>query len=201
MKKNNTVGYEAFAKSEVNLARGKARGLVGKYGFTTEDIPDLEQELLLAIHCKRDAMAKLSDTKATWRTITSRILDNHIRDIIDDLKRDKRCINTRLESLDDNLPDTGEADDSLNYADILDEDLALARRGRKPIQQEEELRLALSLKLAILSDSQRNICALLMDGFNVSEIAESLGIGRTTLCREIKRMRKLFYENGLHEYL
>ena len=59
-----TVGYEAFAKWEIELAEGKARGLVGKYGFTCEDAKDIEQELLLQIHITRKAGDSWSEVTA-----------------------------------------------------------------------------------------------------------------------------------------
>ena len=37
---------EAFAAWEKDLAIGKAKGLIGKYGFTAEDLADIKQELL-----------------------------------------------------------------------------------------------------------------------------------------------------------
>lgn len=199
MKKQNKVGYEAFAAWEVHMAQRKAYGLVGKYGLTREDIPDLEQELLLEIYLKRGASETWRSITASEKTVTSRILDNRIRDIIDAIKTDKRFINHHTESLSKEIATVD--DGTLTYEDILGDDAALSRKGKRPVSHEEELRLVLSMKLGVLSSSQKKICSLLMQGFNVSEIAKSLGIRRSALYREIERMRQLFYENGLHDYL
>lgn len=94
-----TVGYEAFAKWEIELAEGKARGLVGKYGFTCEDAKDIEQELLLQIHITRKAGDSWSEVTASKRTVLSRILDNRVRNIIRDSRREKRKGNSELDSI------------------------------------------------------------------------------------------------------
>jgi RNA polymerase sigma-70 factor (ECF subfamily) len=200
MHKNIKIGYDAFSLWEIKMAQGKARGLIGKHGFTCDDIPDLEQELLLEIYLKRDARDNWSSIEASQKTVTSRILDNRIRDILDTLQTDKRGIHNYTESISKEIKNNNE-EGTLTYEDVLGEDCSLSRRGKKPLLQEEELRFVMSMKLAKLNKSQRKICELLMNGLNISEAAKSLGIQRTTLCREIKRMRKLFYENGLHEYL
>lgn len=200
MKKNIKVGYDAFASWEVRMAHGKARGLIGKYGFTHNDIPDLEQELLLAIHLKRNAMDSWSSREASQKTVTSRILDNRIRDILDTLQTDKRGGHSHTVSLSERIPNT-DGDVPVTYEDVLGDDSSLSRKGRRPILHEDELRFVMSLKLERLTDSQRKICELLMNGFTISEVAKSLGIRRTTLYSEVKRMRELFYEDGLHEYL
>ena len=200
MEKKKTVGYEAFEAWEVRMAHGKARGLIGKHGFTYEDLPDLEQELLLEIYLKRGTRDTWTHIEASQKTVLNRILDNRIRDIIDAIRTDKRRIQTLSKSLSQEIH-ASEDEGSLNYEDVLSEDRTPTRIGKKPFAEEEELRSVLSAKLANLSDSQKTICTLLMRGTSVSEAAESLGMKRTTLYRELERMRKLFYKEGLHEYL
>ena len=53
-----------------------------------------------------------------------------------------------------------------------------------------------------LTPHQRRLCELLIQhGFNVKEVAEQLRIPRGTLYEEIKRIRKIFADQGLAEYL
>jgi len=200
MEKRRTVGYEAFEAWEVAMAHGKARGLVGKHGFTYEDLPDLEQELLLEIHLKRGTRDNWTHVEASQKTVLRKILDNRIRDIIDAIRTDKRRIQTLSKSLSQEIL-SDEDEGSLTYEDVLSEDSSPTRTGKKPSAEEDELRSVLSEQMGQLSDSQKMICKLLMRGTSVSEAAESLGMKRTTLYRELERMRKVFYKEGLHEYL
>ncbi|MBM3451494.1 MAG: sigma-70 family RNA polymerase sigma factor, partial [Armatimonadetes bacterium] len=49
---------------------------------------------------------------------------------------------------------------------------------------------------------QRRLCALLgEEGLTIKEAAERLRIPRGTLYEEIKRIRKVFAEHGLGDYL
>lgn len=200
MERKNKVGYEAFAAWEVDLARGKARGLVGKHGFTYEDLPDLEQELLLEIHLKRGVRESWTEVTASPQTVMDRILNNRIRGIIDSVEADKRRINIGAASL---TQEVGEDDSSnpLTLEDVIGDDQSLPRRGHRPRSADEELMLAISMGRGSLNDRQQRICDLLMEGLSIVETAEALGMKRTTLNDELKRMRKLFYRQGLHDYV
>jgi len=200
MEKKNKVGYEAFAAWEVTLARGKAKGLVGKHGFTYEDVPDLEQELLLEIHLKRGVRESWSEITASPKTVMDRILNNRIRGIIDSVEADKRRINIRASSLSDEVGDD-ESSNHLALEEVIGDDHALTRRGRRSRSADDELTLAISMGRGSFNDRQQQICDLLMQGFSIVETANAMGMKRTTLNDEIKRMRKLFYQQGLQEYV
>lgn len=200
MEKKNKVGYEAFAAWELDLARGKAKGLVGKHGFTYEDLPDLEQELLLEIYLRRGVRESWTKITASPQTVMDRILNNRIRGIIDTVEADKRRIYIGASSLSDEVGDD-ESSNPLTLEDVVGDDQSLARRGRRPRSAEEELILAISRGREILNDRQQRICDLLMQGLSIVETADALGMKRTTLNDEIKRMRKLFYQQGLHDYV
>jgi len=92
----NNDGFSAW---EVNLAKGKAAKLVGKYGFTRDDLPDLEQELLLEIFLKRGAGNAWRNRTASEHTVISRVLDNRIRNIIEAACAAKRCVHCEIDSL------------------------------------------------------------------------------------------------------
>ena len=53
-----------------------------------------------------------------------------------------------------------------------------------------------------LTSRQRRLCVLLGEqGFSIKEAAERLRIPRGTLYEEIKRIRKVFADHGLGDYL
>ncbi|MBI4396892.1 MAG: hypothetical protein HY548_07350, partial [Elusimicrobia bacterium] len=84
--------YAAFERWELDLARGKAKTLVGRYGFTWEDQGDLEQELLLHLLKKRKARQAWAEVRASERTVMDRILTNKARDLIKGAKRGKNKV-------------------------------------------------------------------------------------------------------------
>jgi len=196
-KRKKTVGYEAFAKWEIELSKGKAKSLIGKYGFTEVDMKDLEQELLLQIFRTRKTWRSWKKVKASEKTIVSRILDNRIRNITRLLRTSKRHIHTHKES----LQKYHSEDSLLTHGDILDEDMALARVGRNKMAKEKELRLSLSLAFEKLTDFQKKVCELLLKGYKISHAAKILKMNRLTLHKELRRMRKIFYQEDLDGYI
>lgn len=193
MSNRREFGYEAFAKWELELAKGKAKGLMGRYGITAEDVIDIEQELLLHIHVKRTAISHWEQRNASDRTIMSRVLDNKIRDLIESAGRQKRKVRLVMESLDQPVSVAG-ADEPLPLVSQLAD-----KSSEEDIS--EGFSLALSLACNHLTEIQRQVLALLSAGHNVSETAKALGMKRTTLNREIDRMRRTLYEKGLRDYV
>jgi RNA polymerase sigma-70 factor (ECF subfamily) len=63
------------------------------------------------------------------------------------------------------------------------------------------LRLDLERTMAKLSVLQKQIGLFLRQGYSVTEIARELGKGRATIYDEISRMKKIFCDEGLDEYL
>lgn len=65
-----------------------------------------------------------------------------------------------------------------------------------------ELPEVLSKALEKLSFKQKELCRLLgEEGLNVKQASRHLGLPRSTLQEEIKRIRKIFRDEGLEEYL
>ena len=64
------------------------------------------------------------------------------------------------------------------------------------------VRLDLLRVLARLTPAQQRLCVMLgQEGLSIKEAAEQLRIPRGTLYEEIKRIRKVFAEHGLDDYL
>lgn len=193
MSDKREISYEAFAKWEVELAKGKAKGLKGRYGITSEDVIDIEQELLLHIHIKRSSTFHWKQKNATDRTILSRILDNKIRDLIESARRQKRKILLVMESLDQPVAAAGQEELMPLIDQLSDKDAE--------VDPSNGLRLALFSASQHLTDIQQQVLAHLAEGRNVRETALILGMKRTTLNREIRRMRRTLYEKGLRDYV
>ncbi len=188
------VGYAAFAQWEVELAQGKAKGLIGKYGFTKNDQEDLEQELLIQIHLKRNVRSTWTEVGASERTVMSRILDNWIRDLIDGILADKRRVHIEAESLNKEVYGSHEHE-ILRYEDLLREEEALGR----PAYPSDAFEAQQAVDSAMKSESvfQKQVLSLLLQGYSVQGVAKELGVQRTTVRRAIARIRKSLIERGL----
>lgn len=197
MPRRNRVGYESFPEWE-ELAKVKTRTLIGKYGLTQEDLEDIKQELLLHIHRNRTVGKSWKKITASRKTILDRILDNKIRDLL----RAYQSRKTRLLSDAESLSREARPDEEgrmVTYETLVREDQSLGRIGRIPRASEEERRLALSLAGEKLTPLQRRIFALAKKGLNVSEMAIALGMHRTAVVRELKRMREELHRRGWSE--
>ena len=63
-------------------------------------------------------------------------------------------------------------------------------------------RIDLARAMALLTPAQQRLCRLLgEEGLSIKEAAERLRIPRGTLYEEIKRIRRIFDQQGLGNYL
>lgn len=194
----DAVGYDNFKAWEKDLARIKARGLAGNYGLTRNDVDDLEAELRLHIWIKRTKYDPNRAPRVTYETFMSRVVDNKIRDIIAARRSQKRHPPEGLQSMEVPIETRDGLLDSV--VDTASEDDAMWGRLR-PASERSEIQLLLENALQRLSDSQKELFRLLLQGFTVTEAAEKLGRPRTTLNKEVARMRAAFGQEDLEGYL
>lgn len=92
------------------------------------------------------------------------------------------------------LRETGEPDEMTLEGTVPDETSATHMAGL-PLQMD------LATILTRLTTQQQAICRLLTEGETVTAISRSLKVPRATLYDEIKRIRRIFYDAGLKDYL
>jgi RNA polymerase sigma-70 factor (ECF subfamily) len=176
--------------------RYKARSLVGRYGLRDTDVEDLEQELMLDVLRR---IRKFDPSRAQMATFVTRLVRNKIASLVEARKAGKRDYRTRVYSL------TGWVKDRTNgflqRIETIDADHPLLRTGRRRSQL-EVLDLSIDLKRAtdLLPPELRELCRRLRYE-TVSEISRSKGIPRGTLYEAIGRIRVVFEERGLRDYL
>ena len=129
---------------------------------------------------------------ASQRTYMSRVLAHHLADLARRELAAKRRTDILAVSLDTPLyPD----DPSVTLLDTLSSDLAGA-----PIS-DPGLLLDLLRALDRLTPLQRELCLLLAESVPKSNIASLLGRSRDTVYEEIRRIRAIFRNDALQEYL
>ena len=180
------------------VIRHKARQLIGKYGFTRDDYEDLQQEMTLDLLRR---LGKYDPEKAGLTTFVARVVDRRISTLIRHQKQEKRDYRCQACSL--NAPVENGTGEAFNMDEILSQDDFDQQVGRHDGPQSErlDLRLDLSQAMAELPDDLRQL-AVRLQTKTVAEIARELGVPRSSLYdKGISRLRKLFEDKGLREYL
>ena len=179
------------------VIKNKVRQLVGTAGFTASDRDDLEQEMMLDVITR---MPKFDENKGTQKTFVARIIERKISTLIRhrtstvrDYRREKYSLN---EEIDDGEGETMKREElvSSEYIDPTAVDCGLNEMDK------EALRQALEPIIDGLPAHMREFCNILMTG-SVSAAAREMGIPRTTLQDYVTKIRSIFDDAGLREYL
>lgn len=76
-----------FLPEDAEIIKHKVRKLIGRYGLTASDAPDLQQELALHVSTQ---MARYDRSRAKRSTFVDRIASNKLANIIEGLRAKKR---------------------------------------------------------------------------------------------------------------
>jgi RNA polymerase sigma-70 factor (ECF subfamily) len=180
------------------VIRYKARQLIGKYGFTRDDYDDLQQEMMLDLLSR---LGKYDPSKAGLSTFVARVVDRKVSNLIRHRKQEKRKFSVRVLPLDAEVD--GQDGEPLGLDEVLSQDAFDDEVGRhdRPRSERLDLRIDLTLALDELPDDLRELARRLQTR-TMAEIARELGVPRSTLYEKgMARLRKIFEDKGLREYL
>ncbi len=175
--------------------------LVGKFrrrsrSLERETLDDLVQECLAHWIVARRKLGP--DPGGPPVAYLKRVIHNKLLDLAHEREAQKRHGDLDTVSLDQPL---GDAEDAPTLADLIDGNDG-EHGDHDDAVTAHDARIDLARAMAKLNDSQRRLCQLLgEEGLSIKEAAERLGIPRGTLYEEIKRIRKVFAEHGLGDYL
>jgi RNA polymerase sigma-70 factor (ECF subfamily) len=180
----------AVAKKQVGEFRGRFRSL------KREAFDDLLQDCLTHwIEVRRRLDPDQGGPPVAYM---ARVVRNRLVDLVREHESGKRRGDLEAQSLDAAV---GDSEDGPSLADLLDANVG-EHGGHDDLVDSHDARIDLARAMARLNDSQRRLCQLLgEEGLSIKEAAQRLGIPRGTLYEEIKRIRKVFAEHGLGDYL
>jgi len=189
--------YDGFDEYAVRLIRHKARQLVGKYGFDQSDLEDLEQDLMLDLLRR---LAKFSPARAKRNTFIAIVLEHRVATIIESRKSAMRDYRLCRCSLNDPLED--EDGHIIERTETIDQEDYMLRTGRLSRSAAELRDLSLDVRKAMeqLPLELRRLCQLLTT-YTVTRISYETGISRGTIYDLIKKIRAIFKDAGLQDYL
>jgi len=179
------------------IIRRKALQLIGRAGVSTDDREDIEGDLTLHV---LEQLAKFDPTRGRLGAFVTRVVEHKAEDILD-----ARCTARRDYRLDVcSLSDTVQTanGEEVFIEDIAHEDAVRSQHSVGELSLEEEVARKVDLErlLAHLPSEQQDLCRRLMSA-TISEVAAALGVPRTTLYGPLARLRAIFEEAGLREYL
>lgn len=175
----------------------QARKLVGQAGFTASDRADLEQELILDLLHR---LPKYDRNRAQRNTFIARVVEHKIANLIKaqkagirDYRRCRCSLNDRFEDKDGR---------SVERIDILYQERNGPHTGTQSRSPDELRFLAIDMGFVLetLPPELRHLCHRLAKE-TVSEISRRTNVPRATLYESIKKLRKIFKDAGLKDYL
>jgi len=184
MVSHDQIITDRFARG---LIRRKVRQFVGRAGFTDQDMHELEQELLLRLmDSLQNYKAELTQhlnvfiTTVVERAFVLILRDRHAK------KRDSRR-HRSIHAL-------------LARADRNDSDAGIPEPASRSDAEWFELADDVAGVLAALPEDLRDLAERLKRQ-SVSEVARDLRVPRTTLYRDLERLRQHFADANLRDYL
>ena len=181
---------EGLQPWEMELAEDVVRGfLATRAPGTIQDADDLLQECLLHWWLQRKRYQQ--QRGASRRTFMRRVLNAKLVDLTREAGAAKRGCGRPADSLDREVGE--EKEDGLVLGDLVPGDVDM--------EAESSLGVDHQRGVALLTERQRVVIRALADGWRVTDISRRSGLSRGTLYEELQRIRQVFRDAGLEEYL
>ena len=189
--------YQGIDDYAVRIIKYKARQLVGRVGFTESDRQDLEQEMVFDLLRR---LPKFKPERAQRNTFIARVVEHKVATIIEAQKAGMRDYRLCSCSLNDRFEN--EEGGSVERIDTINQDDYLQRTGKlsRPISDLRGLSIDVRSAVEKLPPELRELCKRLQTE-SVTEISRDTGIPRGTIYESIKKLRALFEDAGLKDYL
>jgi RNA polymerase sigma-70 factor (ECF subfamily) len=189
--------YQGIDDYAVRIIRYKARQLVGRVGFTESDRQDLEQEMVFDLLRR---LPKFKPERAQRNTFIARVVEHKVATIIEAQKAGMRDYRLCSCSLNDRFEN--EEGGSVERIDTINQDDYLQRTGKlsRPISDLRGLSIDVRSAVEKLPPELRELCKRLQVE-SVTDISRDTGIPRGTIYESIKKLRTLFEDAGLKDYL
>lgn len=176
---NEKIVLDRFAQG---IIRRKIKQLVGRAGFTRQDREDLEQELVLRL---LQSLNLFDSKRGHLNVFVTTVIERAVAMIVRERLAKKRDGGV-VRSIDQEQTKAGASPEPVD--------------PRPSDQAAFDLASDLAEVLARLPDDLRALAERLKDQ-SVSQAARDLGVPRTTLQRQVQRLRRWFEDAGLRIYL
>ena len=191
---NSDDGIDPYA---ARLIKYKARRLIGQAGFTASDREDIEQELTLDLLRR---LPKYNPKRAQLNTFIARVVEHRLASLIEaqkagirDYRRCRCSLNERFEDADGR---------SVERLETFDQEDYLLRTGVQSRTADELSALTIDVAAVLeeLPPKLRDLCWRLQ-AETITEISRDTCVPRGTIYESIKKLREIFKDAGLRNYL
>jgi len=182
----------------LELVHHKAWQLVGKAGYTQDDVDDIKQDMIVDL---LERLPKFDPAKATYNTFVARLVERKICNLLRDRQAEMRDHRREVCSLNEEI-DTGE-DEPVQRLTTISQDEQDIRTGKyaRPAEERAHLQLDMDSVLDGLPPELRQVAEMLQTK-SVSEVARELGIPRRTFReKHLMQLRDVFAAKGMGDYL
>ena len=182
----------------LELVHHKAWQLVGKAGYTQDDVDDIKQDLIVDL---LERLPKFDPAKATYNTFVARLVERKISNLLRDRQAEMRDHRREVCSLNEEI-DTGE-DEPVQRLTTISQDEQDIRTGKyaRPAEERAHLQLDMDSVLDGLTPELRQVAEMLQTK-SVSQVARELGIPRRTFReKHLAQLREVFAAKGMDDYL
>ncbi len=189
--------HEQLTKYTMTLVQCKARQLVGKAGYTQDDIADIEQDLIKSLLA---CMPQFDPAKAKLNTFVDRVVGSKIVDLLRRRNAEIRNHGREAFSLNEEIETE---DGTVEIIETVSQDEIDLRTGRcnRPEAERAHLQIDLNAFVAGLSPELRQVADMLRTA-SVAEVARELGIPRRTFReKHLAQLREVFAANRMDDYL
>lgn len=183
---SGSVYGDLFADGELAIARALVTSFCKGKGLTHDDFDDLLQTVL--VHWAQVRERHDPARRASKSTYMRGVVRNKLRDLRDSRLASKHALLTNARSLESPVKEGSK----LTVHDTL--------RDERP-SSDPGMRIDLESACEDLTCRQREIIECKLQGTTNTGIARQLGVHRDTVQDELKRVRDLFRDKGLEEYL
>jgi len=180
----------AVTKKLVGEFRRRSRSLA------REEFDDLVQDCLAHWIVVRQKLSPDPDNPPVG--YMAQVIRNKLTDLMREQTAEKRAGDLDALSLDATIDGS---EDGMTFGELLADAESTAGGDHQGVDR-HHTRIDVARALDRLTPAQRRLCAMLgEDGLSIKEAAERLRIPHGTLYEEIKRIRKVFADHGLGDYL
>jgi len=194
---SNKKRYE-LTDYALELVHHKAWQLVGKAGYTQDDVDDIKQDLIVDL---LERLPQFDPAKATYNTFVARLVERKISNLLRDRQAEMRDHRREVCSLNEEI-DTGE-DEPVQRLTTISQDDQDIRTGKyaRPAEERAHLQLDMDSVLDGLTPELRQVAEMLQTK-SISQVARELGIPRRTFReKHLTQLREVFAAKGMDDYL
>lgn len=189
--------HELLQGETARLVRLKALKLRKRAEFRYEELDDIEQELRMALIASYPNFdPNISHWNVFAKTVIERAVCNLLRERRAQCRDQGDAVSHSAEIIRD-----GQQKVSLSSQLLPEQQAFLVGEAERPAAEQLDLAVDLQAVIAQLPEELQQLCSLLMEGLNVTQVAKRLNVHRSTVYPRLATLRQILTTHGFQQYL